>query len=82
MSDKELETFKKERNEAIRAGGELYRSFCKKWKIPMSNNPEVAERARLKAITGIVSIPQAERQAAKDELDKRGSSSWDDGDLL
>ena len=80
MSD-DIKNFVRERNAALLAGGQAFQDFIKKHKIKMPSNHEVVERARLKAITACTDISVEERQAAKDELNKRNSSSWDDGEL-
>ncbi len=79
--DEQIAAFVRERNHALSVGGKILDDFYRKWGVAKPSNPEVAERARLKAITGIPGLPKEQRQAAKDELSKRGSSSMDDGDL-
>lgn len=78
---REIERFKRERNEALLRGDDAVRAFCRKWNIPYSKNPEVLERARLKAITGVPSLPIEIRKDAKRRLDVKRSQSFDDGDL-
>lgn len=82
ISNKTLEEFKKDRNEAILSlDKEKILAFGKKHHIRFSSDENVFWLSIHKAITGCIELPKDFRIASKKYLEERGSISLDDGDL-
>lgn len=83
-SNKLLEEFKKDRNEALLSMDETkIRAFLAKYSgdLPPPKDPEVFWAAVHKAITGCKELPMEHRSKSKKWLTEHNYHSWDDGDV-
>jgi hypothetical protein len=81
--DMELESFKRERNEALLSRDAIrIRAMVRKWnKIEMPADPKTFWGAVHKAITGNLGLPRDFRLKSKAWLTEHKLTSFDDGDL-
>ena len=71
----EIESYLKERDAAVLAGGKAYHKFCVKHGRDM--NPDVEEISLHKLRTALANMPDDVRQASRQWLTERGYQPWD-----